>query len=92
MFAAKAGAKLVIGIDMSNIIDQAKKIVEANGFADKITLVKGKLEDVQLPVDKVDIIISEVGRRGRWAGADQRTDDEVHFPVDGLLPSLRVDA
>lgn len=34
MFAAKAGAKLVIGIDMSNILDQAQKIVEANGFKD----------------------------------------------------------
>lgn len=34
MFAAKAGAKKVIGVDMSNIIDQAKKIVAANGFAD----------------------------------------------------------
>ncbi len=34
MFAAKAGAKLVVGIDMSNIIDQAEKIVEANGLKD----------------------------------------------------------
>jgi len=34
MFAAKAGAKKVIGVDMSDIIDQAKVIVAANGFAD----------------------------------------------------------
>lgn len=34
MFAAKAGAKKVIGVDMSNIITQAKIIVEANGFSD----------------------------------------------------------
>lgn len=59
MFAAKAGAKQVIGIDMSNIIDQAQKIIEANGFKDTITLIKGKMEDVVLPVEKVDIIISE---------------------------------
>ncbi|ORX39988.1 S-adenosyl-L-methionine-dependent methyltransferase [Kockovaella imperatae] len=60
MFASKAGAKLVIGIDMSNILDQAEKIVRANGFTEEqIVLVKGKLEDVTLPVDKVDIIISE---------------------------------
>jgi len=26
---------------------------------DKITLIKGKVEEVELPVDKVDIIISE---------------------------------
>lgn len=59
MFAAKAGAKLVIGVDMSNIIDQAKIITKDNGFEGKIVLVKGKMEDVVLPVDKVDIIISE---------------------------------
>ncbi|KAJ3092697.1 Protein arginine N-methyltransferase 1 [Quaeritorhiza haematococci] len=59
MFAAKAGAKLVIGVDCSNIIDQAKVIVKDNGFEGKIVLLKGKMEEVQLPVDKVDIIISE---------------------------------
>ncbi|SCV67641.1 BQ2448_5252 [Microbotryum intermedium] len=59
MFAAQAGAKKVIGVDMSNIIDQAQKIVAANGFSDTITLIKGKMEEVVLPVDKVDIIISE---------------------------------
>ncbi|KAA1471735.1 protein arginine N-methyltransferase [Dentipellis sp. KUC8613] len=59
MFAAKAGAKHVVGIDMSNIIDQAAKIIEANGFKDTITLVKGKLEDVELPIQEFDIIISE---------------------------------
>ncbi|KAG2135455.1 protein arginine N-methyltransferase [Suillus clintonianus] len=59
MFAAKAGASHVVGIDMSNIIDQAQKIIEANGFKDTITLVKGKLEESQLPIDQFDIIISE---------------------------------
>ncbi|KAF9526529.1 S-adenosyl-L-methionine-dependent methyltransferase [Crepidotus variabilis] len=59
MFAAKAGAEHVVGIDMSNIIDQAQKIIEANGFKDKITLVKGKLEDTKLPIEEFDIIISE---------------------------------
>lgn len=60
---------------MSNIIDQAQKIIEANGFKDStypllhimvdtdfllaITLVKGKLEESTLPIDKFDIIISE---------------------------------
>ncbi|KAI9193224.1 S-adenosyl-L-methionine-dependent methyltransferase [Polychytrium aggregatum] len=59
MFAAKAGAKHVIGVDMSNIIDQARIIVKENGLEDKITLIKGKMEEVVLPFDKVDIIISE---------------------------------
>ncbi|XP_004364561.2 protein arginine N-methyltransferase 1 [Capsaspora owczarzaki ATCC 30864] len=59
MFAARAGAKKVIGIDCSNIIDQAKVIIKDNGFENTITLIKGKVEEVTLPVDKVDVIISE---------------------------------
>ncbi|KAG7091009.1 type I protein arginine N-methyltransferase Rmt1, variant 3 [Marasmius oreades] len=59
MFAAKAGASHVVGIDMSNIIDQAQKIIEANNFKDTITLVKGKLEEADLPIKQFDIIISE---------------------------------
>ena len=59
MFAAKNGAKHVIGVDMSSIIELAQKIVDLNGLSDKITLLRGKLEDITLPVDKVDIIISE---------------------------------
>jgi len=59
MFAAKAGARLVIGVDMSDIIDQAKIIVKDNHMDNKIILLKGKMEDIQLPVEKVDIIISE---------------------------------
>ncbi|KAJ3749438.1 S-adenosyl-L-methionine-dependent methyltransferase [Lentinula detonsa] len=59
MFAAKAGASHVVGIDMSNIIDQAQKIINANGFSETITLVKGKLEESELPIKQFDIIISE---------------------------------
>lgn len=59
MFAAKAGAAQVIAIDCSNIIDYARTIVEANKLSDTITLIKGKVEEVVLPVPHVDIIISE---------------------------------
>lgn len=55
----KAGAKHVIGVDMSTIIYKAREIVEANGMSDKITLLQGKMEEVQLPFPEVDIIISE---------------------------------
>ena len=59
LFAAKAGAKHVYGVDMSNIVDHARQIVKDNKLDDKITLIKGKMEEVDLPVDKVDIILSE---------------------------------
>ena len=58
-FAIKAGAKHVVGVDMSTIIDKAREIVAVNGMADKITLIQGKMEEVELPYKKVDIIISE---------------------------------
>lgn len=58
-FAVKAGAKHVIGVDMSTIIEKAREIVEVNGMTSKITLLQGKMEEVQLPFPKVDIILSE---------------------------------
>lgn len=59
MFAAKAGARKVYGIECSSIIDMAREIVQTNGFSDKIELIQGKVEEIDLPVEKVDIIISE---------------------------------
>ena len=59
IFAAKAGAKLVIGVDNASIADFARKIIEDNGLTHKITILRGKMEEVVLPVEKVDIIISE---------------------------------
>lgn len=61
MFAAKAGARQVIAVECSNIADYAKKIIEDNGLSDAITLIKGKVEEIELPegLEKVDIIISE---------------------------------
>mmetsp|Transcript_11306 Transcript_11306/g.17113 ORF Transcript_11306/g.17113 Transcript_11306/m.17113 type:complete len:454 (+) Transcript_11306:75-1436(+) len=49
MFCAQAGARHVYGIDCSSIIDQARVIVQKNGFGDTITLIKGKVEEVELP-------------------------------------------
>merc|ERR1711910_181936 len=59
MFAAKAGAKHVYGVDMSGIVEQARTIVSQNGLADNVTIIRGKIEEIQLPVEKVDVIISE---------------------------------
>merc|ERR1711970_1540755 len=59
MFAAKAGATKVIGIEMSNIVEHAKKIVQSNNLDSVVTIIQGKIEEIQLPVEKVDVIISE---------------------------------
>lgn len=59
IFAAKAGAKHVYAIEFAEIAIFAKEIIKQNGLEDKITVIKGKMEEVELPVEKVDIIISE---------------------------------
>ncbi|KAJ2751036.1 hypothetical protein GGI19_004736, partial [Coemansia pectinata] len=52
MFAARAGAAKVIAVDNSDIIHKARANVIENKLEDVITLVKGKIEDLELPVDK----------------------------------------
>ncbi|XP_061396747.1 protein arginine N-methyltransferase 1 [Musca vetustissima] len=58
IFASQAGAEKVVGIDNSNIIYNAMDIVKKNNI-ENVTLVKGRLEDTNLPIEKFDIIISE---------------------------------
>ncbi|XP_025206962.1 protein arginine N-methyltransferase 1-like [Melanaphis sacchari] len=61
MFAAKAGAAKVIGVECSNIVEYAKQIVADNHLDHIVTIIKGKVEEIELPdgITKVDIIISE---------------------------------
>ncbi|CAG8477273.1 12358_t:CDS:10 [Ambispora leptoticha] len=59
LFAARAGASKVISVDESAIIERAREIVRVNKLDDVITLISGKIEEVTLPVPKVDIIVSE---------------------------------
>jgi histone-arginine methyltransferase CARM1 len=57
-FALQAGAARVYAVDASNSVHVAKKLAEANGFADRITIINGKIEEITLP-EQVDVIISE---------------------------------
>ncbi|KAJ1780048.1 hypothetical protein GGH19_001653 [Coemansia sp. RSA 1807] len=59
MFAARAGAARVIAVDNSDIIHKARANVIENGLDGVITLIKGRIEELELPVPQVDIIISE---------------------------------
>lgn len=59
MFCAKAGAALVIAVDNSDIIDKARENVFRNGLQDQIKCLRGKVEEVVLPVAQVDVIVSE---------------------------------
>ncbi|XP_031783432.1 protein arginine N-methyltransferase 1 isoform X1 [Nasonia vitripennis] len=59
MFAAKSGCKKVISVDQSDIIYHAMDIVRENNLTNIIELKKGRLEDIDLDVEKVDAIVSE---------------------------------
>jgi len=59
MFSAQAGASQVVGVDCSAIIYQAMDIINENNMKPTVQLIKGKLEDIQLPHDQFDIIVSE---------------------------------
>ena len=60
MFASQVGAKHVYAVDCSSIAVQARQIVERNGFgSNKITVIQGKIEEIELPVAEVDVIVSE---------------------------------
>lgn len=43
MFAAKAGAAKVIGVECSNIVEYAKQIVADNHLDHIVTIIKGKV-------------------------------------------------
>ncbi|GIY05895.1 probable protein arginine N-methyltransferase 6.1 [Caerostris darwini] len=58
LFCAQAGARKVYAVEASPIAQQARKVIESNGFAEKIIVIQGKVEEVDLP-EKVDIIVSE---------------------------------
>jgi protein arginine N-methyltransferase 1 len=49
----------VIGIDQASIVSKTREIVASNGYSDIVEILEGKLEHIELPVAKVDIIISE---------------------------------
>ncbi|KAI7754844.1 hypothetical protein M8C21_020847 [Ambrosia artemisiifolia] len=58
IFCAQAGAKHVYAVDASEIALQANEVVKANKLSDRITVLHGRVEDVQID-EEVDVIISE---------------------------------
>lgn len=58
MAAARAGAGHVYAIEAGGIAEQAEEIINANGFADRITVVRGWSTTVSLP-KRADVLITE---------------------------------
>jgi len=58
IWAAQAGALRVYAVEATDMAQKAQKLVNGNNVSDKVTVIQGKIEDVDIP-EKVDIIISE---------------------------------
>jgi protein arginine N-methyltransferase 6 len=58
IFCAYAGARKVYAVDASNIAVQAQQVVKTNGFSDVITVLVGRVEEVEID-EEVDVIVSE---------------------------------
>lgn len=84
LFAASAGAKQVYAVEASAIADISQSIIEENKMEEKVKVIKGKIEDIALPVEKVDVIISE------WMGfylLHESMLDSVIYARDKFLAS-----
>ena len=45
-FAIQAGARKVYAVDASEMATHCQKLVNSNGLADRITVIRGKIEEV----------------------------------------------
>lgn len=59
LFAAQAGAKKVYAVERTRIAELAGQLIQLNGMAEVISLIRGEIESVELP-EKADVIVSEL--------------------------------
>ena len=57
LIAAAAGAKRVYLVEPEPVVRIAKEVAQANGLADRVVVLEGRIEEVELP-EQVDIIVS----------------------------------
>ena len=53
----QAGAKHVYAVEGSNMADHCRDLIKNNKYQDKITVIHGMIEEVELP-EEVDTIVS----------------------------------
>jgi protein arginine N-methyltransferase 1 len=81
-FAAQAGAAKVFAVERSDMASVAQQIAADNNLNETVSVVHGLVEEVVLPVESVDIIISE------WIGTflvHESMLDSVIFARDKWL-------
>jgi tRNA G37 N-methylase Trm5 len=72
LLACRAGAARVYAIEGGGMVEIARKIARANGFADRIVCVHGNSTQVELP-ERVDVAIADQTGRSESAVACSRS-------------------
>ena len=90
LLACRSGAKRVYSIDEGGMIELAREICQANGFADRVEFIQGLSTRVDLP-ERVDVVVADqIGRFGFEAGLlEYFTDARKRFLKPGglMIPS-----
>jgi protein arginine N-methyltransferase 1 len=84
LWAAQAGASKVYAIEFTNMATHARNLVQSNGLEDVVEVIQSSVEELELPVEKVDIIVSE------WMGyflLRESMVDSLLFARDKFLKS-----
>jgi len=83
--AARAGAEHVYAIEASGIGRLAARVFDANGLADRITLVQGWSAEVDLP-QRADVLVTEM------LGNEPLSERILELTIDARRRLLRADA
>ena len=91
LFACQAGATRVYAVDRTDGLHLARKLVQDNGFSDRVVLMQNEIRSLELP-EMVDGIISELISKA-VVGQQQealisRCRDRFLKPGGWLLPQI----
>ena len=75
LLACRAGARRVYSIDGSRMLEVARALCEANGFADRLTFIRSHSEHVTLPEQADVVVADQIGFFGFEAGVVQYFSD-----------------
>jgi protein arginine N-methyltransferase 1 len=85
-FALQAGARHVYAIEMSGIADAATELIEANGFQDRITLIRKNSQKVRF-AERCDVLVTET-----LSAFCFDTENIIEFVADARARFLKPDA
>jgi protein arginine N-methyltransferase 1 len=59
LLAVQAGARRVFAVEPADVIQLARELAAANGYADRITFIQGLSSEIDLP-ERADVIVSDL--------------------------------